>query len=133
MDTGVDEIPGAVDNPRIVEYHRTTRLQAKPALQDETALCSSFVNWCMVQAGIRGTNNALARSWLAWGEPLDTQKRGAVVVFRREGGLTRGHVGFYWGPSKDRILVLGGNQSNQVSIKGYKKEDLLGLRWPLSG
>lgn len=71
--------------------------------------------------------------WLAWGEPLDTQKRGAVVVFRREGGLTRGHVGFYWGPSKDRILVLGGNQSNQVSIKGYKKEDLLELRWPLSG
>jgi len=43
---------------------------------------------------------------------------------------TLGHVGFYWARSGDRILVLGGNQDNQVSIKGYPKADLLGHRWP---
>ena len=131
MDTGIDEIPGAADNPRIVEYNRTTSLPAAMAVEDETPWCSSFVNWCMAQAGLRGTGNALARSWLDWGTVVaDRPKRGTVTVFRRDGGPTRGHVGFYWQSSGDRILVLGGNQSDQVSIKGYPKADLLGFRWP---
>ena len=63
------------------------------------------------------------------GEGLDRPERGAVAVFRRDGGPTLGHVGFYWAKTGDRILVLGGNQDNQVSIKGYPKADLLGHRW----
>jgi uncharacterized protein (TIGR02594 family) len=67
---------------------------------------------------------------LKWGEPIDQPKRGAVTVFSRGSNQALGHVGFYWEKSGDRILVLGGNQGNQVSIKGYQKKDLLGLRWP---
>lgn len=77
-----------------------------------------------------GTNSALARSWLGWGQALDTPKPGAVTAFRRDGGPTKGHVGFFWESQRDRILVLGGNQENQVSIKGCRKDDLLGFRWP---
>ena len=84
----------------------------------------------MAQAGLRGTGSALARSWLDWGTAVDRPKRGTVTVFRRAGGPTLGHVGFFWQSSGDRILVLGGNQSDQVSIKGYPKVDLLGYRWP---
>ena len=130
MDTGIDEVRGSGSNPRIVEYHRTTSLPAGLAAQDETPWCSSFVNWCMSQAGIRGTGNAMARSWLDWGKGMDRPKRGTVTVFRRDGPPQVGHVGFYWQASGDRILVLGGNQGNQVSIKGYPKRDLLGYRWP---
>jgi uncharacterized protein (TIGR02594 family) len=129
MDTGIDEIRGGADNPRIVEYHQTTSLKAS---DDETAWCSSFVNWCVVQSGIAGTNSALARSWIGWGQVLERPERGAVTVFRREGGPTRGHVAFYWSRSGDRVLVLGGNQGNQVSIKSYPAADLLGFRWPKS-
>lgn len=93
MDTGIDEIRGGADNPRIVEYHQTTSLKAS---DDETAWCSSFVNWSMVQSGIAGTNSALARSWLDWGQVLERPERGAVTVFRRDGGPTRGHVAFHW-------------------------------------
>lgn len=129
MDTGVDEIAGPTDNPRIVEYHRTTTLRAT---DDETFWCSSFVNWCVIQARLEGTDSAAARSWLQWGQPLERGRQGAVTVFRRSASPTAGHVGFYWGSAKDRVLVLGGNQGDQVSIKGYPKKDLLGFRWPPS-
>jgi len=46
---GVKEIPGSVDNPKIVEYAQSCTLQAQ---DDETAWCSSFVNWCVLIAAI---------------------------------------------------------------------------------
>ncbi len=132
MDTGVDEVRGTGHNPRILEYHATTTLPAGAAGQDETPWCSSFVNWCVRQAGLRGTDSALARSWLDWGDRLPRPRRGAVAVFQRHdpNNSRAGHVAFYWGrASGGRILVLGGNQANQVSITGYPSADLLGFRW----
>ncbi|HEX5760734.1 MAG TPA: TIGR02594 family protein [Thermoanaerobaculia bacterium] len=72
--------PGLADNPRIVEYHRTTSLRAT---DDEVPWCSAFVNWCMREAGLRGTGSAAARSWLTWGSRLATPRRGCVTVLRR--------------------------------------------------
>lgn len=129
MDTGIDEAAGSRHNPRILEYHATTTLPDGIAGEDETPWCSSFVNWCIEEAGVGGTDSAAARSWLTWGTALAEPRKGAVVVFRRDPDPTKGHVAFYWGRSGDRILVLGGNQDNQVSIKGYPKTDLLGFRW----
>jgi uncharacterized protein (TIGR02594 family) len=130
MDTGVDEIGGSRHNPRILEYHATTTLPAENAGADETAWCSSFVNWCVEQSGFPGTDSAMARSWLDWGSALSEPRKGAVTVFRRDSaGPQFGHVAFYWDRSGSTFLVLGGNQSNQVSIKGYPKADLLGFRW----
>lgn len=51
---GVAEVPGPADNPRIVLYHSTTVGGAAP---DEVSWCSSFVNFCVEQAGMKGTNN----------------------------------------------------------------------------
>ena len=45
-EVGVSEIKGG-ENKRILEYHASTTLKAK---EDEIPWCSSFVNWCMVQA-----------------------------------------------------------------------------------
>jgi hypothetical protein len=50
-------------------------------------------------------------------------------VFGRDGG---GHVGFLVGQSADRYYVLGGNQSNCVSIAPIAKSRAMGFRWPLS-
>jgi len=128
MHTGVDEVSGGLShNPRIVEYHRTTTLRAT---SDETPWCSSFVNWCIEQSGIKGTKSALARSWLNWGDTVAKPARGAVVVFKRGTDKRKGHVAFFWEKRSARVLVLGGNQDNQVSIKSYPKNDVLGFRWP---
>lgn len=127
---GVREIPANGDNARIVAYHGATNLGPSP---DSVPWCSSFVNWCMREAGLLGTTRPNARSWLTWGYPMKAPELGAVAVFwrvRRDGW--QGHVGFYVKTEGDYIYVLGGNQSDEVCIQAYHKSKLLGYRWPKS-
>lgn len=125
---GVQEYAGAQHNPRILEYHDATNLNAGA---DEVAWCSSFVNWCMQQNGIAGTQSAAARSWATWGKGLVAPKPGCVVVFRRHdpNNPNAGHVTFFIALRGAFIDVLGGNQSNSVRISSYAANDLIGYRW----
>ncbi len=123
----VKEIKGAQDNPRIVAYHATTSLSAD---DDETPWCSSFVNFCMKEVGIKGTDSAAARSWAKWkwGKELKQPVIGCVVVLTRPGG---GHVGFYLGEKDGEIQLLAGNQGNKVSIAPVKKSRVISYQWPI--
>lgn len=129
---GVSEVSGQLhNNTRILDYHRSTKLDSALAAKDETPWCSSFVNWCVEGGGLKGTDSAMARSWLTWGEKLDTPREGCIVVFARpRAGPKSGHVGFFVKETAERIRVLGGNQSNQVKQSNYGKDDWLGYRWP---
>jgi uncharacterized protein (TIGR02594 family) len=124
---GTAGIPGARHNPRVLLYQTA----AGGARTDETAWCSAFANWCMRQAGINGTGQANARSWLNWGERcLSGPVFGAVTVFSRPPIAWQGHVAFYVGQQQGKVIVLGGNQSNSVCVKGYPVSRVLGYRWP---
>lgn len=117
----VREIAGVQNNPRIVLYHRSTADGAAP---DEVAWCSSFVNYCVEQAGIKGTDSKWARSWHDenWGQVVTGDPQpGDIVVWRRQSPSTDGgHVGFFVDMvGTDTIRVLGGNQSNRVRISDY--------------
>ncbi len=147
--SGVVETPGPQATQRIVQYHAKTSGRFR---DDEVPWCSSFVNWCMAQAGIDRTNHAAARSWLWWGEALDVPVFGCVVVLKRgqanHGPGTRwpdatgsgwtypsGHVGLFVGLGASTtgagvIDVLGGNQGDRVSVRSYSVERVLGYRWP---
>jgi uncharacterized protein (TIGR02594 family) len=132
---GVQEYPGAANNPRVVEYlNTTTNISEALRSQDETPWCSGFVNWCMRQAGRDRTKSALARSWQGWGEHINEPYVGCVVVFQR--AVNFGHVGFYLEETETHIKVLGGNQQNlqtgifEVSEKSYLKADFLEYRAP---
>lgn len=136
----VRELPGRrVNNPRITMYHATTRGGAAP---DETAWCSSFVNYCVEQAGLNGADSKWARNWheSGWGDDASAApQEGDVVVWRRRGpGVDGGHVGFYVDGDANSIRVLGGNQGNRISIERYPRSgqkgsfryDLLSIRRP---
>jgi len=127
---GQAEVPGPGSNPRIVEYLRSTDLGAPDDRRDETPWCSAFVNWCIKQAGLKGTDSAAAASWRHWGVELEDGRLGCVVVMTRPGG---NHVGFYEGENDDGVLVLGGNQGDQVSRKWFSWERVTNFRWPEEG
>ena len=112
---GVEQFRGRRSNPRITEYHAGTNIRG---YDDKAPWCSSFVNWCLTQAGIAGTGSALARSWLDWGETLDTPQAGCITVLSRDsptGG--KGHVGFYLRSDEHEVYLLGGNQLGGVHIQ----------------
>jgi len=123
---GQHEIKGPEANPRIVEYHKATSLQAS---SDEVPWCGSFANWVMREVGIKGTNSAAARSWESWGSDLKKPVFGCIVVLKRGTG-SQGHVGFYVGEGPDHVKILGGNQGDQVSILNFNKSKVISYRWP---
>lgn len=77
-------------------------------------------------------NPYLARDWLKLGIPLETPSLGCILVFWRGSKTgTSGHVGLYAGEDAQGYLhVLGGNQSDAITIARLDKARLLGMRWP---
>lgn len=125
---GIKEIKGINHEERIVEYHRTTSLNAN---DDETPWCSSFVNWCVEKSGLRGTKKAWARSWNFWGVKLKVPAYGCIVVMSRGSNPAHGHVGFFVGwDGRKKIKVLGGNQGDSVSIVSFPTTRVVSYRWP---
>lgn len=129
---------------RILEYQQASKNLAgtAAALADETPWCSSFVNWVMAQSGIRGSEHALASSWLnwQWGQKLETPKYGAVAVIRRKGATkdsatgsaTGNHVAFFVSTTSSYIKLLGGNQGDQVRYSSFSlgAYEVRGYLWP---
>lgn len=97
---------------------------------DITAWCAAFVNAVLYENGIQGTGKLNARSFLDWGVKTTTPKVGDVVVLwrgTREGW--KGHVGFFKGfDNAGNVLLLGGNQNDQVTVEAFPVARVLGYR-----
>lgn len=92
--------------------------------------CGDFVETCIARTIPHEDlpdNPYYALNWLKFGQKLNGPALGAIAVFVRPGG---GHIGFYAGERDDAYLVLGGNQSNRVSLTWISKSRLKGFRWP---
>jgi uncharacterized protein (TIGR02594 family) len=157
---GVTEIAGAKHNPRIMQYIYTctnifenptyswAKRHPKAARRSDQEVfvdregeegvdwCSAFVNWCVRQAGLAGTNNALASSWLTAGQKLDKPRLGAVVVLTWK-GKRADHVAFL-DKEKDEWKLLGGNQTPTsgkggaiaVSLRPFNPKTAMAYIWP---
>ncbi|WP_413874579.1 CHAP domain-containing protein [Albidovulum sp.] len=95
--------------------------------------CGDFVETCIRMClpdepllGALGSNPYWARNWLLFGQGTKPVP-GAVLVFERGQG---GHVGFAIGQDGTHFHVLGGNQSDAVTVARIAKTRLLGARWP---
>ncbi len=125
---GQAERVGTKSNPRILALFRDAG-HAR-IVRDEVAWCAAFCGACLERAGLRSTRSLMARSYLAWGEPLAEPRMGAIAVFSRGTDPALGHVGFWLSEAGSSVVLLGGNQSNAVSVTCYPKSRLIGLRWP---
>lgn len=124
---GLREVKGPDHTPEILQWWRDIRLGG--IKDDETPWCAAYVGAMLENVGLVSTRSGWARSYLDWGKPINNPEYGCVVVFSRDGG--GGHVGFVVGrDEKMRLLVLGGNQSDQVNIKAFDHSRVLGFRWP---
>ncbi len=102
--------------------------------------CAAFANWCLHRAGFSHTGSAGANSFVQkslWNfDSLEAPRQGCVVVVGN--GSKGAHVAFLWDSkglptapngnvtiSKGRELkLLGGNQSQRITIKSEKRRML---------
>jgi len=125
-DIGLRELPGAPTAPKIAGWLAGLGAWWR---DDETPWCGVAVAAWMKAAGFEPPKHWYrAQAWAAWGEELDRPVQGCVAVFKRKGG---GHVGFLVGEDAGgRLLVLGGNQGNTVSIAAFPRDRAIAYRWP---
>ena len=129
-DIGQHEIAGSGTNPRIAAYFR---LAGHPEItDDETAWCAAFVGACLEQAEIRSSRSLAARSYLAWGIAAAKPEIGCITVLSRGGDPSLGHVGFLVGLTETHVQLLGGNQSDSVSVATFDRSRVVGFRLPAS-
>lgn len=126
---GTNEVPGPADNPRIISWAKNIGgFIGKFYVDDSIPWCGLFVAHCLNQNKIAiGQESLGALSWASWGVPISKGSPGAIMVFVRPGG---GHVGFYVSEDKEAYHILGGNQSNSVTITRVAKSRLKAIRWP---
>lgn len=125
---GVREIPGVNHHHLIVAMWKA--IKRGGIRDDETPWCAAFVGFCLEGAGIVSSRFESAKSYMTWGRALPGPVHGCIVVFTRQGG---GHVGFFTGADREgRLLVLGGNQGNEVNIRAFPRDRVSGYRWPLA-
>lgn len=127
---GTREKPGTGNNPAILDWATGAGI---PYKSDDIPWCGLFVGHCVTSTLDREptpANMLRARSWENFG--IRTQPTpGAVMVFWRKSlasGL--GHVGFYAGEDAGAYRILGGNQSDSVSLAWVAKDRMLTARWP---
>jgi uncharacterized protein (TIGR02594 family) len=123
---GLREIPGAPTEPKIAGWLK--KLGAWWA-DDSTPWCGTFVAAVMQSCSIPHAKAWYrAKAWLEWGQRVMYPALGAVVVFDRTGG---GHVAIIVGQDNNgRLLCIGGNQGDAVSIAPFDRSRVLGYRWP---
>lgn len=135
---GTRELQGAKqDNPLILAFIQTCD-NVPPVLSDEVPWCSAFVNFVMKTCRLPRTRSLAAKSWLTIGSAVGSYNNAIVdsdiVILNRGSNPALGHVGFYAGYHSDpgsnglQILILGGNQSNQVCIESFPVTSIAGIR-----
>lgn len=133
---GIKEIPGNRDNSQILTM---LRLDQSWPENDEVPWCSAFMNYIAWLLRLPRSKDLRARSWLRVGQPVTLEEAEPgfdVVILKRGDGDqpgpevidAQGHVGLYAGREGDKLLLLGGNQSDSVCVDGYPTERLLGIR-----
>lgn len=132
----IQERKGERDHPFIVWCHNLVGLTDA---HDEVPWCSAFANGICWLLRLPRSKSARARSWLQVGVPVTSTEATAgfdVVILKRgpepqpgpEMIGAQGHVGFFGGFEAGRVLVLGGNQGDAVTVSSFARDSILGIR-----
>lgn len=136
---GTREAAGVANNPTILGWAKRLGVKVLGIAYnaDSVPWCGLFVATCLAEGGVdltaddfnRQTVAVRAKAWASWGARLrlDRLAPGAIMVFDRDGG---GHVAFYVGEDASAFHVLGGNQSDNVTVARIARERCIGARWP---
>lgn len=125
---GTKEAAGSADNPTIVGWDKLMTTLPASLDHDATPWCAIFVHAMLLLSGYKGkiVESALAVDWLGFGVPVTDPRDGDIVVFDFGGGDH--HVAFVLSVSGGMVHVIGGNQSDAVTLASYSTSNVMGYR-----
>lgn len=143
-----EELPWIKEGIKVIRLHEAQdnrKLSVWLKSDGQTLGDPSKLPWCgdFVETSIRlglpterfpgplKANPYWALNWRHFGVGLMRAAYGAVASISRDGG---GHVGFVVGEDAQHLYLLGGNQSNRVSVAPFSKSRFVpeSFRWPLT-
>lgn len=123
IELGVKEYTSDGKNPRITEYFTAAGM---PYLDQQTSWCGVFLAYCLQKAGytfgpqfVRKLANS--QTWFGFPERVGPPQVGDVVILTNQQDGRFGHVGLFVQETDRAVLLLGGNQKNEVCYCWYKK------------
>jgi uncharacterized protein (TIGR02594 family) len=126
---GVQEVVGEGSNKTIIAWRDELNAAGVPIKgfsDDDIPWCGLFVAYVCFKAGKKVVKDPLwALNWANFGGKSSSPSLGDVISFKRPSG---GHVGFYIGEDETCFHILGGNQSNKVSIIRIEKSRMVAAR-----
>lgn len=129
---GVQEVVGKGSNKTIIGWRdelNAAGVRIEGFADDDIPWCGLFAAIVAHRAGKRVVEGPLwARNWAKFGTATSEPGLGDVLVFVRNSG---GHVGFYVAEDATAYHVLGGNQSNAVTITRIEKSRCIATRRPI--
>lgn len=97
--------------------------------------CGDFVETCIaltLKNEILPGNPYLARNWAKFGQKIHPTLGAIAAFWRGTPKGINGHVAFLVGEGPGVYYILGGNQSNQVSVTKIAMTRMIDSRWPLT-
>jgi uncharacterized protein (TIGR02594 family) len=126
---GTKEVVGNGSNAEILSWRdelNSSGNKIEGFSDDDIPWCGLFVAIVCLRSGKDIVESPLwARNWAKFGKKSSPAKLGDVLTFVRPSG---GHVGFYIAEDDSCYHVLGGNQSNAVTITRIEKSRLIASR-----
>ena len=95
--------------------------------------CGDFIETCLAVTLPNEplpTNPYLARNWAKWAQSTPPCFGAVGSFWRGSPQSISGHVGFIVGKGPGLLYVLGGNQSDMISIAPISNGRLISARWP---
>jgi len=127
---GTREVPGPASNPKILQWAGKLGI---PYKDDDIPWCGLFTAHCVgstLPEEPLPKNPLGARNWAKFGSKCKPVLGSVLVFWRVNKNGALGHVGLYHGEDDQAFHVLGGNQSNKVSVARVAKNRLLDARQP---
>lgn len=135
---GVHEAPGKPSNPQIMRApeiiaatYPEMEAYCKCYTGDDIAWCGLAMAFFVTMAGYQPQFGAddlhrflWADSWREWGKKLTEPKQGAIIVLQN-------HVALYERTEGLNVVLLGGNQADQVKESLFAASGIKAIRWPI--
>lgn len=126
---GTQEVVGKGSNKTIISWRdelNKNEIWISGFSDDDIPWCGLFVAYVTFKAGKQPVKDPLwALNWSKFGDKSPEPSLGDILSFKRPSG---GHVGFYIAEDSSCYHVLGGNQSNNVTITRIEKTRLVAAR-----